>query len=246
MNINIFLVVVALLVLCSSGAQAYYADVVIDVSSTGLVSISGQTDAPNFLTQNSQQLTSKNNGLWLLNITLPEELSPFVYEIQLPSDVEINYMHLPSLLRVESTPNGLVISGVSSQAKDDLLVQYSLLSSRVVSSSLYTVIALVVVFLFLAVLIFFKFKKRSVRVKFGSKKHIRSSRFMALPSRQKLILKAILKQGDFITQAQLEKELLIPKASLSRNVASLCQKGFLRKEKTGMTNTLYLQETILK
>lgn len=242
----LFILILVGIIACScTVVQAYYADVIIDVSDSGLVDITGQTDVPSFLVQDSTMLTSKNNGLWLLNVSLPESFSPLVYEINLPSGVTINYMHLPSLSRVESTSQGLVISGVASQTSEDLLVQYSL--QPMTSSARFFVIG---TFLFLLFVVGFFIILKRKKIPFSSTKDssdlFSSKRYIALPSRQKEILKAISKKGDVATQAQLEKELFIPKSSLSRNINSLCAKGFLRKEQNGMTNTLYVQTSSLQ
>ena len=62
-----------------------------------------------------------------------------------------------------------------------------------------------------------------------------------LPERQRRIIEILQKNKGTLTQAELEKKLKIPKASLSRNVDSLVRKNLIAKEQFGMTNRLTLK-----
>ncbi len=61
-----------------------------------------------------------------------------------------------------------------------------------------------------------------------------------LNERQKEIL-SILQLGK-ITQKKLEETMQIPKASISRNVKTLCIKGYIQKEQVGNTNYLSIKK----
>ena len=61
-----------------------------------------------------------------------------------------------------------------------------------------------------------------------------------LNERQKEIL-SILQEGK-ITQKKLEESMQIPKASISRNVKTLCLRGYIEKKQIGNTNYLSLKE----
>lgn len=64
----------------------------------------------------------------------------------------------------------------------------------------------------------------------------------ALTERQKQIVRLIDNKGGSSTQAVLEKELSIPKASLSRNLETLSKKGIIKKESKGMSNLVYFPQ----
>lgn len=60
-----------------------------------------------------------------------------------------------------------------------------------------------------------------------------------LPDRQRKIVELLEKYNRPVTQKLLEKEMGIPKSSLSRNIDSLAIRGIIKKENKGMTNVLY-------
>jgi len=55
-------------------------------------------------------------------------------------------------------------------------------------------------------------------------------------------MKLLIKEKRPLTQAEIEKELKIPKASVSRNIRTLELKGRIEKEKTGMSNMIKLRK----
>jgi len=82
-------------------AQDYYADIEINVDDAGFVTINGQTNHPNLLIENSPIYTSKKQDYWLLNITLNEEFSEYVYSVDLPTSASINYIKSSGFFRIE-------------------------------------------------------------------------------------------------------------------------------------------------
>ena len=76
-------------------ASALYADVKVEVSNDGLVTIHGDTNFPGLLVEDSPDFTSKKGGYWLLNISVHERFSSFIYELHLPRNAVINYLKTP-------------------------------------------------------------------------------------------------------------------------------------------------------
>ena len=72
---------ITIIYLPSISAENYYADIIIDVDSSGFVTINGITDHPDLLIKNTEMFTSKKQGYWLLNITKDDIFSDFVYVI---------------------------------------------------------------------------------------------------------------------------------------------------------------------
>jgi uncharacterized membrane protein len=60
-------------------------------------------------------------------------------------------------------------------------------------------------------------------------------------SRQLQIINYLQKHGP-ANQIKIEKELNIPKASLSRNIETLVKKGIIFKESKGMSNIIGLKD----
>ncbi len=60
--------------------------------------------------------------------------------------------------------------------------------------------------------------------------------------REYMIIKLLQKNKGCLTQAHLERETKLPKASLHRNILSLEKKGVIEKNKAGMSNKINLRE----
>ena len=251
----------------TGSVTTYYADIIIDVDSSGLTSISGTTDCENLTIEDSPLLTSKKGAYWIFSISPECIFSDAIYEIHLPAGSSVNYMKLPALSRIKDSSNGLTIVGTAENQLLNLTVQYSIDSS---SESLPPWWFVAIIGFIISSLIIFlkkKFSKSS-----SSKKGTISSNssndgssfvsssvsassvssspfelrlakyFDSLPDRQKKIITLIKdsKSGS-ITQAELEKITGYPKSSLSRNVDSLVRKNLIEKKQTGMSNTLCLK-----
>ena len=75
-----------------SSCSTYYADIDIQVDNVGIVTITGKTNHPELLVQNSALYTYKKQSYWLLNITYREVFSDFLYTVTLPQGSIINYI----------------------------------------------------------------------------------------------------------------------------------------------------------
>ena len=66
--------------------------------------------------------------------------------------------------------------------------------------------------------------------------------FKGLTERQKQIMQLLIDADRPLTQVEIERELKIPKAAVSRNVHSLELKNLIEIEKSGMSNLIRLKK----
>jgi len=215
------------------------------VSSSGQVKISGTTNHPMLASGEYENYTSKNNALWILNITINDTFSDYIYSVQLPLYSSVNYIKASSPFRIEENSQRITIIGTGNSEPMYIIIQYKINPRK----NSYT---LIIFFLALAVsgiaIYLFASKKQKQALKIGeSEKESAGKNYKphnnyneeALTERQKKIVRLIEKKGGASTQNVLEKELSIPKASLSRNLVTLSKKGIIKKESKGMSNIIY-------
>ncbi|MFA5102426.1 MAG: MarR family transcriptional regulator [Candidatus Thermoplasmatota archaeon] len=226
-------------------AVEYYADLTITVDSYGFVSIDGLTNYPNFTIYNTENYTSKNQSYWLLNITKPDLFSEFVYEVRLPKGSSISYIRTSGTLRIEEQSGSLILRGFGENESFRLLIQYqtekpssSFLEENIVYFLLLSAIVLVSI---LTLFLFFKEKKiKQTPTPLVTKEPLRE--FQGLNHRQKQILQLLQARNIPLTQTDIQKELQIPKASVSRNILGLERRGLIEKEQIGMSNLIRLKK----
>lgn len=225
---KLFLLVFLILSSISVSAQTdYYADVEISVSNDGVVSFKGETNHPELSVEQSQEFTSKKGRFWLLNISIDDVFSDYIYELHLPENADVNYLKTPSLSRIEDD-DGIIIIGTGRNKKFVIVVQYSI--NPIPNNPPY-IIGLA--FIAIAAYLFYRGKKKKKKPSYN---------IDALTDRQKQIVRILEKSSGTVTQAQIEKETGLPKSSLSRNIDSLVRKGIVEKESKGMSNIVFLKE----
>ena len=224
-------------------ALDYYADVTIDVDNLGFVTIEGTTNYPDLLVKDTAKYTSKKQSYWLLNITKEEEFSDYVYSLSLPASASINYVKSADPFRIENEFGKLVIRGFGQNKPFSVIVQYQLEKpSKNIIGIISVILIFVIVFLIIKKIIKKKAKKE-INEKFKKiKKEDPKYDLSNLTTRQKKIMKLLIEKNKALTQAQIQQELKLPKASLSRNIRALELKGFVEKEKVGMSNMIKLKK----
>ena len=70
-------------------AFEYYADVTINITEAGFVTIEGNTNYPKLLIQDTQNYTSKTQSEWFLNISFDEIFSEYFFKVLLPKSSSI-------------------------------------------------------------------------------------------------------------------------------------------------------------
>ena len=246
-NISLLILLVIILFIIGSPsllAQDYYADVDIEVDNFGFVKIDGITNYPDLLANNTEIYTSKNQGYWLLNITKEEIFSDFVYVLTLPKGSSINYLKSSGSIRIEEDGGNLIIRGFGENKTFSVVVQYQ--TDKLSEDSFlidYNLIFIIVVFIVLiAVTILLVIIKKDKK----SKEKIESTEennLKGLNERQKKIIQLLKKTGRAMTQTDIQKELKIPKAAVSRNILGLERKGLIEKEQIGMSNLIRLKKS---
>jgi uncharacterized membrane protein len=236
---------IAVVILPSVYAQNYYADLTITVDSSGFVTIDGPTNYPNLTIKNTEMYTSKQQNLWLLNITKPEIFSELIYTVTLPKGSSINYIKSSGFIRIEENLGNLIVRGFGENESFSLIIQYQtekkddfILQESIVYPILLSAVILVSILLFLL----YQKEKKIKRIETKEMKNNPPENWRGLNHRQKQIMQVLQTRNIPLTQTDIQKELQIPKASVSRNVRGLERKGLIEKETIGMSNLIRLKK----
>lgn len=230
---------VLILILLISIVQTanYYADINIAIDNSGFVTIEGNTNHPTLLAKDSSAFTSKKQDYWTFNLTKNNNFSEFIYSVKLPESSSINYLYSTGTIGIENQETNLIVKGYGEDKTLSIIIQYQ--TEKTEDTAIIISIILIILFILsLAVSIFFYLKKPKKEKKQKKKKLDLSS----LTERQKKIIKLLAEKNKPITQAEIQKQLKLPKASASRNINSLELKGLIKKEKAGITNLIKLAE----
>jgi uncharacterized membrane protein len=235
----------AVLSLPSLQAVDYYADLTITVDLSGFVTINGLTNYPNLTIQNTEQYTSKQQSYWLLNITKQETFSEFVYDLILPKGSSISYIKSSGSLRIEENLGNLVIRGFGENESFSILIQYQIekqTQSILPENIVYLILLPAILLVTLLIIFFYLTEKKTKEQPSGEliKEPLRELK--GLNHRQTQIMQILHKRNIPMTQTDIQKELQIPKASVSRNIHGLERKGLIEKEQIGMSNLIRLKK----
>ncbi|MFZ2456284.1 MAG: MarR family transcriptional regulator [Candidatus Altiarchaeia archaeon] len=240
----------------TASAGTYYADISVDLDSSGEATISGISNHPVLSAGRNDSLTSKKGALWIFNLTLPpgDVFSDYVYAVSLPQGASVNYVKADSF-RISNAGGRIIISGSGSGRPMSIVVQYRMDESieNPGNSYLYWALAIIVV-----LVAFFAYyilrRKKSPRSKQISEPAAEIKRSPVpqspayskyedvLTDRQKGILAILQEQGKPVNQTLICERLSLPKSSVSRNVASLTDLGLIEKKRIGMSTFISLKE----
>jgi uncharacterized membrane protein len=243
---SIYLLIIILFIssifyLSSVQAESYYADISIDVDSSGFVTIDGITNHPDLLVKNSEIYTSKKQSYWLLNITKEDVFSDFIYILTLPEKSSINYIKSSGFISIEEDEGNLVVKGFGENESFSILVQYQtekVSQYSLLEFDLVFVILLIMIIILIIMLVVFVFKEKNKVKKSGSNVYY----FNGLNPRQKEIMNLLIDKKVPLTQTEIQKALNIPKAAVSRNIRRLEIKGLIEKEQIGMSNLIRIKK----
>jgi len=222
-------------------AEDYYADVTIDVDSSGFVTIDGITNYPNLTVNDTQIYTSMKQSYWLLNITKEENFTDFVYVLTLPAGASMNYIKSSGDIRIEENQGRLVVRGIGENEPFLIRVQYQIGTVLEKESIKFDpvfliLITIIIVLTVILVWLFIKERMKTEEIKEDGYD------FKGLNQRQKEIMRLLIDGKIPLTQTDIQKELNIPKASVSRNIHRLERKGLIEKEQIGMSNLIRLKK----
>lgn len=222
-------------------AEEYYADLVIDVDNSGYVTIDGVTNHPDLLVDNTETYTWKKQSYWLLNITKNENFSDFIYNLNLPRGSSINYIKTSGSIRIEENFGNLLIKGFGQNESLSIIVQYQIKNTSF-NVLMLTLIFLVIVLSLYIIVSKLKPKKKDLLDTNKKTDEKIDYNFKGLSGRQIKIMKLLIDSEKPLTQRDIQKELDMPKAAVSRNVHSLELKGLIEIEKIGMSNLIRIKK----
>jgi uncharacterized membrane protein len=247
---NIVILFISLILIFSFSsvcAEDYFADIQITVNDTGIVDIDGITNHPDLLVENSNLFTFKKQSYWLINITKKEVFSDYIYMLTLPNGAIVNHIKTSGFVGIEEESGKLIISGTGQNEELSIVVQYQIKSTLDEQSPfdfiiLFTLVLLIIILtIFLVYLIFKNKQKESIKSDVEIADEVKYS-LKGLTDRQKEIVQLLINVKRPLTQIDIQKELKIPKAAVSRNVHSLEIKGLIEIEKVGMSNLIRLKK----
>jgi uncharacterized membrane protein len=225
----------------SISADNYYADITIDVDSSGYVTIDGITDHPDLLIKNTELYTSKKQSYWLLNITKEDIFSDFIYVLTLPKGSSINYIKSSGFISIENNNGNLLVKGFGENEPFSILIQYQtekLPEDQIIKND----IILITLFICIIILIIILFILLSKEKPKADQSIAKDYNFKGLNDRQKEIMNLLIDKNIPMTQTEIQKELKIPKAAVSRNIRGLEIKGLIEKEQIGMSNLIRIKK----
>lgn len=230
---------------CLSGQQ-YYADILIDVDSSGFVTIEGSTNHPDLLIKDTEQYTSKKQSYWLLNITKDDIFSEYVFVVSFPEDSSINFIGSDGSIRIEEEQGDLIVKGFGENKTFSVIVQYQI--EKVDDSAesngenqITNILLLIIIFISIITLVFLNYSKFFKKPD-ENFEDVKDYNLKGLNERQKKIMELLIERKRPLTQTEIQKELKIPKAAVSRNIRTLQRKGLIEKEQTGMSNLITLKK----
>ena len=227
-------------------AEEFYANITIEIDESGFVTIDGVTNHPNLIAKNTEVYTSKKQSYWLLNITKEDIFSDYIFELKLPEDASINYIKSSSLIRIEENVGTLIIKGFGENESFFLIVQYQIIKGENLAFiGLEFFIIIIVLLLIIIILFLIVSNKKRKTLENKSEKTLDDNKHYheGLSDRQKKIIDLLIVRNRPLTQTEIQKDLDIPKAAVSRNINALELKGLVEREKIGMSNLIRLKKS---
>lgn len=238
----VFFIFLTLINIPVVNAEKYYAEITIIVNDSGFVTITGDTNHPDLLIENTERYTLKKQGIWTLNITKKENFSDYNYTLILPKGASFSGIKTSHITSIGAKSDNIIIKGYGDNEPFSLIVQYKINPSSLDWNVLFIFgLLITVVSIYLVYLVFQEKRKKHA----APNKEIDSSvdsYYRGLNSRQKEIIKLLIDSNRSLTQTDIQKELDIPKAAVSRNIHSLEIKGLIEIEKSGMSNLIRLKK----
>ncbi len=249
-RIFLFTLIILVIYLPSVHAKDYYADITIDVDSSGYVTIDGNTGYPGLLIKDTQIYTSKSQSYWVLNITKEEVFNDFFYILTLPEGSYINYIRSSGFIKIGENQGNLVVTGWGVNESLSIQVQYQIeklsdksITSMILDNTILTVllIAIIVVLIIMLIGIFVIDRKTKTKDITPKEKGVEYN-FKGLNERQRQIMQLLIERKTPLTQTDIQRELNMPRSAVSRNIHGLERKGLIEKEQFGVSNLIRLKK----
>jgi hypothetical protein len=211
-------------------------DAIYDIQNNGDIKVYYNADNSSYTNTLFKNITSKQEGIWTVNITKTFR-GDTTYRFILPEYGVVDYVKTNSKIRIEENDGRITITGISLDRKIDMFLQYVVNEEEQKNNYITNSVMILLGVTLLSIIIFLIMKlrhKKKEKAQHTSEPNKQLNRELHT-ERQLQIIDYIKKHGS-VTQAQLEHELKLPKSSLSRNIETLVQKGVLFKESKGMSN----------
>ena len=224
-----------------------YADINIDIDDSGFVTIEGITNHPDLLAENTEMYTSKKQSYWLLNITKEEIFSDYIFILTFPADTSINYIKSSGSIRIEEEKGNLIVKGFGQNESFFIIVQYQVKKNSdekglIETNQSLIIITLILILSIILIIVLYVKKKNKFITDTTLTKDSKQYNLSGLTDRQKKIMELLIERNRPLTQTEIQQELKIPKAAVSRNINSLEIKGLIEKEKIGMSNLIKIKK----
>ena len=229
-------------------ADEYYADITIDIDDSGFVTIDGITNHPDLLAENTEVYTSKKQSHWLLNITKDGVFSDYIFVLTLPEDSSINYIKSSGSIRIEEELGNLIVKGFGQNESFFITVQYQVKKNlddkglMGIDTLLIIVVLIIIIGFFLIIILVSINKRKHLIADEKPTKDGIEHNLSGLSNRQKNIMELLIERNRPLTQTEIQQELKMPKAAVSRNIHSLEIKGLVEIEKIGMSNLIKIKK----
>jgi len=226
----------------------FYADLEITVDNVGFVSIEGNTNYPDLIVEKSEEYTSKTQSLWSLNITKNVTFSDYIFSIILPEHTEVRSVSSSGSTLIGEESGNLIIKGYGSNESLSIVVKYqmdkSLDAIGIFGLDFFTIVLIICIFVLIIcfIIVLFLVDKREKPIFSDKKDDAPQPELKGLNDRQKKIMTFLKDSNIGLTQTDIQRELNIPKASVSRNIRRLELKGLIEKEQIGMSNLIRLKK----
>ena len=229
-----------------SSSTEYYADITIEVDASGFVTIEGETNYPELLAENTEVYTSKNQSLWLLNITKTEVFSNYIFDMRLPEEAAITNVQSSGSIIIGEEHGTLVVTGFGENNSFSVEVQYQIKKTTEATglfgedalTLILIVCIMILIGLFIIIVVAIDQPKKSIDETTTDE----DLKLRGLNERQKQIITLLTKHNKPLTQTEIQHVLHIPKSSVSRNIHILELKGLIEKEQIGMSNRIRLKK----
>jgi uncharacterized membrane protein len=218
------------------------------VDNAGFVSIDGNTNYQELIVENSGDYTSKTNNIWTLNITKNIIFSDFVFSIILPEQAMIRSVISNGITIISEESGNLVIKGYGINESLSIVIEYQ--TNKIIETIgtvdldffSIAIIVLIIILIICFLLVLFIVDKRTKPILTSRPNDGSHPEPKGLNERQKEILGLLQKSNVALTQTDIQRELNIPKAAVSRNIRRLELKGLIEKEQIGMSNLIRLKK----
>jgi uncharacterized membrane protein len=139
------------------------------------------------------------------------------------------------------------VNGVGENETFSVVVQYQIakpVSETIISlyDAVFLFLLILIGILMILLIIMYLNERKKAKVDTPPEENASTSDLKGLNKRQQEILALLRDQQRPLTQTDIQRELGIPKAAVSRNIHGLERKGLIEKEQIGMSNLIRLKK----